>query len=196
MPPVQENIFIRQYKYPDAVHGYDALSVPKQLEGPGGNYSSETNPTLDFVELFEGLPKNPDGTIQTLDANGKYILYNNTMDLFANAEPRLRATVILPGDVFKGQSIEMRRGIYTGSAAGGINRLLPAGSTANYPTANLVTSSAVLQTPYTLPNGTKMNPAGASGVFISTSQPMGPVEVLLGFLFGNTWCLISLPQKS
>jgi hypothetical protein len=175
-----ENIFIRQYKYPDAVHGYDALSVPKQLEGPGGNYSSETNPTLDFVEMFEGLPKNADGTIQTLDANGKYILYNNTMDLFANAEPRLRATVILPGDMFKGQSIEMRRGIYTGSAAGGISALLPPGSTANYPTANMVASAAVLQTPYTLPNGTKMNPAGASGIFTNLAAG-GPGGSITGF---------------
>ena len=176
----QENIFIRQYKYPDAVHAYDALSVPKQLEGPGGNYSSETNPTLDFVEMFEGLPKNPDGTIQTLDASDKYILYNNTMDLFANAEPRLRATVILPGDMFKGQSIEIRRGIYTGSAAAGISRLLPAGSTANYPTANIVGSAAVLQTPYTLPNGTKMNPAGASGVFTNLAAN-GPGGSITGF---------------
>jgi len=176
----QENIFVRQYKYPDAVHGYDALSVPKQLEGPGGNYSSETNPTLEFVEMFEGLPKNPDGTIQTLDAGGKYILYNNTMDLFANAEPRLRATVILPGDMFKGQSIEIRRGIYTGSAAGGISPLLPAGSTANYPTTNIVTSAAVLQTPYTLPNGTKMNPAGASGVFTNLAAN-GPGGSITGF---------------
>jgi hypothetical protein len=175
-----ENIFIRQYKYPDAVHGYDALSVPKQLEGPGGNYSSETNPTLNFVELFEGFPKNPNGTIQTLDAGGKYILYNNTMDLFANAEPRLRATVILPGDVFKGQSIEIRRGIYTASAAGGISPLLPAGSTANYPTANIVGSAAVLQTPYTLPDGTKMNPAGASGVFTNLAAG-GPGGSLTGF---------------
>jgi hypothetical protein len=175
-----ENIFIRQYKYPDAVHGYDALSVPKQLEGPGGNYSSETNPTLDFVEQFEGLPKNPDGTIQTMNGGGKYILYNNTMELFANAEPRLRATVILPGDMFKGQSIEIRRGIYKGSAAGGISRLLPAGSTANYPTANIVTSAAVLQKPDTLPNGTLMNPAGASGVFTNLAAN-GPGGSITGF---------------
>jgi hypothetical protein len=175
-----ENIFIRQYKYPDAVHGYDALSVPKQLEGPGGNYSSETNPTLNFVELFEGLPKNADGTFQTLDANGKYILYNNTMDAFVNAEPRLRATVILPGDVFKGQSIEMRRGIYIGSAAGGISRILPAGSTSAYPTATVVGSAAVLQTPYALPNGTKMNPAGASGIFTNLAAG-GPGGSLTGF---------------
>ena len=175
-----ENIFIRQYKYPDAVHAYDALSVPKQLEGPGGNYSSETNPTLDFVEQFEGLPKNADGTIQTLDAFGKYILFNNTMDLFANVEPRLRATVILPGDVFKGQNIEFRRGIYTGSAASGISRLLPAGSTANYPTANIVGSAAVAQTAYTLPNGTKMNPAGLSGVFTNLAAG-GPGGTITGF---------------
>jgi hypothetical protein len=179
-PSSQENIFIRQYKYPDAVHGYDALSVPKQLEGPGGNYSSETNPTLNFVEMFEGLPKNPNGTFQTLDANGKYILYNNTMDPFANAEPRLRATVILPGDMFKGQSIEIRRGIYTGSSAGGIAPLLPAGSTANYPTTNIVGSAAVLQTPYTLPDGTKMNPAGLSGVFTNLGAG-GPGGSITGF---------------
>lgn len=160
-----EVIFVRQYKYPDAVHGWDALNVPEQLEGPGGNYSSETNPTLNFVEMFEGFPKNPDGTIQTIDANGKYILYENTMDLFANAEPRLRATVILPGDVFKGQNIEIRRGIYTGPAAGGIDRLLSANSTLAYPSANLVTSSTDNQTLYTLPDGTKMAPAGKSGIF-------------------------------
>jgi hypothetical protein len=159
-----ENIFVRQYHYPESVHGYDSYNVPRQLMGANG-YSSEINPTLNFVEMFDGLPKNADGTLKTLDASGKYIMYTNTMDLFANAEPRLRATVILPGDVFKGQSIEIRRGIYTGSSAGGINRLLPAGSTSNYPTDNLVVSSNGAQTPYKLPDGTTMNPAGLSGVF-------------------------------
>lgn len=160
-----EVIFIRQYKYPDAVHAWDALNVPEQFEGPGGNYSSETNPTLNFVEMFEGIPKNPDGTIQVLDANGKYLLFDKTMDLFLNAEPRLRATVILPGDIFKGESIEIRRGIYTGAVGTGIDKLVPINSTINYPSTNLVTSSVKNQTLFTLPNGTKMAPAGASGVF-------------------------------
>jgi hypothetical protein len=127
-------------------------------------YSSEVNPTLNYVELFDGIPKNADGTIKTT-TGGKYDLYANTMDLFANAEPRLRATVILPGDQFKGVNIEIRRGIYTGSSAGGISPLLPAGSTSNYPTTNIVQSSNATQEPYTLPDGTKMNPAGLSGVF-------------------------------
>ncbi len=160
----KENIFVREYQYPNSVHGYDAYNVPRQLIGPNG-YSSEVNPTLNFVEMFDGIPKNADGTIQNLNSSGQYNLYTNTMDLFANAEPRLRATVILPGDVFKTQSIEIRRGIYTGSASGGINPLLPAGSRSQYPTGNLVTSSTASQTPYTLPGGALMNPAGLSGIF-------------------------------
>lgn len=159
-----ENIFVREYQYPNSVHGYDAYNVPRQLIGPNG-YSAEVNPTLNFVEMFDGLPKNPDGTLQTLDASGHYLLFNKTMDLFADAEPRLRATVILPGDMFKGQSIEIRRGIYTGPVAGGISPLLPAGSKAQYPLTNLVVSATADQKPYKLPDGTLMNPAGASGVF-------------------------------
>jgi len=163
-PASKENVFVREYQYPNSVHGYDAYNVPRQLIGPNG-YSSEVNPTLNFVEMFGGLPKNPNGTLQTLDATGHYILYTNTMDLFANVEPRLRATIILPGDVFKGQSIDIRRGIYTGPVAGGISPLLPAGSRSQYPTANLVTSSTSTQTAYQLPGGGLMNPAGLSGIF-------------------------------
>jgi hypothetical protein len=53
----KEAIFVRQFKYPDLTHMWDALNVPKQLEGPQGNYSSETLPTLNFVEMYEGLSK-------------------------------------------------------------------------------------------------------------------------------------------
>lgn len=159
-----ENIFVRQYRFPESVHGYDAYNVPRQLMG-GNGYSSSVAPTLNFVEMFEGIPKNANGTIRTLDANGNYVLYDNTFDLFANVEPRLRATVILPGDVFKGESIEIRRGIYTGSTDNGIGKLIPENSTSTYPTKDLVTSANANQTPYRLPDGTLMNPAGKSGVF-------------------------------
>ena len=79
---------------------------PRQLIG-GNGYSAENCPTLDFVEMFDGFPKNPDGTIKVFDANGKYLMYNKVTDLFANAEPRLRAYVILPGEAFKGEAIEI-----------------------------------------------------------------------------------------
>ena len=160
----EENIFVKEYQYPQSVHGYDSYNVPRQSMGANG-YSSEVCPTLNFVEMFDGLPKNADGTLQVLDASGKYKFYNGTFDLFANAEPRLRATVILPGDEFKGDNIEIRRGIYTGETGSGVSPLLPQGSTANYPAGNIVSSSNANQVPYTLPDGTQMNPAGLSGVF-------------------------------
>ena len=42
-------------------------------------------------------------------------MYNKPMDFFKNAEPRLRAYVIFPGDVFKGKEIEIYAGVYTGN---------------------------------------------------------------------------------
>jgi hypothetical protein len=160
-----ENIFVRMYKYPDAVHWYDYNNIPRQLWNNGG--AAQTNPTLNFVEMFEGLPKNPDGSFQTTDASGKYLLYDNLAGPFVNAEPRLRGTVLMPGDAFKGVTIEMRRGIYTGPVAAGITRLLPLGSTANYPSTNFISQAGpeITTAFVTLPDGTRMNAAGASGFY-------------------------------
>jgi hypothetical protein len=171
-----ENIFIRQYKYPDAVHWYDYNNVPRQLWSGGG--AAQTNPTLNFVEMFEGLPKNPDGTFQTTDASGNYILYDNLNDPFVNAEPRLKGTVLFPGDVFKGVTIELRRGIDTSSAGGVYSRLLPVGSTAAYPTNRLVSQSGpgVTSGIVTLPNGTKMNAAGESGFYTNINGVAGNIS--------------------
>jgi hypothetical protein len=117
-----ENIFIKEYQYPDIAHGYDSYCVPRQLMG-GNGYSAGSCPTLDFVEMFDGFAKNDDGTINVFDENGKYLMFDKVTDIFANAEPRLRAYVIFPGDVFKGEEIEIRRGIFTGDASNGIEPL-------------------------------------------------------------------------
>ena len=171
-----ENIFIRMYKYPDAVHWYDYNNVPRQLWNNGG--AAQTNPTLNFVEMFEGLPKNPDGTFQTTDANGKYILYDNLSGPFVNAEPRAKGTLLFPGDVFKNVTIEMRRGIYTGPTAGGISRLLPLGSTAAYPATNFISQAGpeITSAFVTLPDGTKMNAAGASGFYTNINGVAGGIS--------------------
>jgi hypothetical protein len=170
-----ENIFIRQYKFPDAVHWYDYNNLPRQLWNGGG--AAQTNPTLNFVEMFEGLPKNSDGSFKTTDPDGKYLLYDNLNDPFVNAEPRLKGTVLFPGDVFKGVTIELRRGVYTGPIAGGIARLLPVGSTAAYP-ASVVSQSGpdFASGVVTLPNGTKMNAAGASGFYTSINGVAGTIS--------------------
>lgn len=98
-----ENIFVKQYHYPEKTHSWDALNVPLQLAGADG-YSSVMCPTLDYIELYGPLAVN--------DANGLPRRFTDRMELFANAEPRMRASVILPGDVFKGQVIDVQRGIY------------------------------------------------------------------------------------
>jgi len=112
-----ENIYVKEYKYPTLTHGFDAYSAPFIFRAP---LASGTCPSLDFLELFDGFDRYPDGTVKVTDGNsnnqGKYLMFDTPMDFFKNAEPRLRAYVIFPGDKFKGKEIEIRAGVYTGSA--------------------------------------------------------------------------------
>jgi hypothetical protein len=112
-----ENIYVKEYSYPTVTHGFDAYSAPFIFKAP---LASGTCPTLDFMELFEGFDRYADGTVKVTtgssSTDGDYLLFDKPLDFFKNAEPRLRAYVIFPGDVFKGQEIEIRSGVYTGNA--------------------------------------------------------------------------------
>lgn len=111
-----ENIYVKEYTYPAFTHGYDAYSAPFIFKAP---LASGTCPTLDFLELYDGFDRYPDGTIKVTtgssNTEGNYLMFDSPRDFFENAEPRLRAYVIFPGDVFKGREIEVRAGVYTGS---------------------------------------------------------------------------------
>ncbi|UII21401.1 RagB/SusD family nutrient uptake outer membrane protein [Fulvivirga ligni] len=115
-PASMENIFVKEYTYPTSTHGYDAYSAPFIFKAP---LASGTCPTLDFLEMYEGFDRYPDGSIRvtngSTNSQGDYLMYDSPMDFFENAEPRLRAYVIFPGDVFKGKNIEIRGGVYTGA---------------------------------------------------------------------------------
>ena len=204
-----ENIYIKEYAYQDQAHGYDAYNIPRQLMGANG-YSAGNCPTLDFVELFDGIDKNSDGTIKVFDENGKYIMFDDILDIFKNAEPRLRANVIFPGDIFKGTVIDIRRGIYTGSIANGISPLMTQNGITNYEfsgstnytnvdafrgtgaysekvlhlSANGTTHDIV-----TLPNGTRMNGGGLSGPFSSDNTC-----AMTGFVV-RKWLNPNMPQE-
>ncbi len=205
-----ENIYIKEYKYPDLTHGYDCYNIPRQLMG-GNGYSAGNCPTLDFVELFDGMAKNADGTIKVFDANGKYLMFDNVTDIFANAEPRLRAYVILPGDVFKGEAIDIRRGIYTGDATNGISplRIMNSGSPdytvagpSNYNQVDaykalgafagkkslFLSQNGTTHETVTLANGSVMNAGGKSGPF--TSDGTG---AMTGFVV-RKWLNPNMPQ--
>jgi len=203
-----ENIFVKEYKYPDLAHGYDSYNIPRQLIG-GNGYSSGNNPTLEYVQLFDGIPKNPDGTIKTLDANGKYVLYDNITDFFKDAEPRLKAFVILPGETFKGEAIDIRHGIYTGNTAGGIAPLRTVNGRVDYSLAGptkytetdayrgtgtfsskvLFVSSQQGDEIVTLPNGSKMAASGRSGPFTNDATC-----AMTGFTI-RKWLNPNMPQS-
>ena len=104
-----ENIFVKYYDATNSTHDYDESVQPAQTKS-GGN-DSEVNPSIDFVEMFDGIAKDKNGHFKNIDDNGKYYLYSSPLSAFATAEPRLRATVILPMDTYRNQTIEIRRGI-------------------------------------------------------------------------------------
>lgn len=169
----KENIFVKYFMYPDCVHSYDCFAQPTQTSTGGSN--TEICPTLDFVEMFEGFEKDEDGHFKNFDADGYYRLYETTMEPFRNAEPRLRATVLLPGDEFKGESIEIRRGIWVG-AGDKISPLLPPGTYNFYDDQPAYVDDATSllklakresqnteENAILLKDGTKMKRAGKSG---------------------------------
>lgn len=111
-----ENIYVKEYAYPTSTHAFDSYNLPRTFKAP---LNCGTCPTADFVELFDGFEHYDDGTLKVTTGNsnvsGTYVMYNKPMDFFKNAEPRLRAYVIFPGDVFKGKEIEIYAGVYTGN---------------------------------------------------------------------------------
>ena len=104
-----ESIFIRQYNLNNSVHSFDAVYCPHRMTT---TYGDRYCVTLDFVELFDGLPLDPKtGHLKTTDDEGNYLVYNNEKELFQNAEPRLRGSVMLPGETYKGVTLDMRAGV-------------------------------------------------------------------------------------
>ncbi len=184
----RENILVREYTYPTLTHGIDAYSSPYIFRAP---LSSGTCVTLDFLELFDGFDRYSDGTVKVTTGNtntqGEYLLYDKPMDFFADAEPRLRAYVIFPGDVFKNQEIEIRMGVYTGNEP--IQPLFSDYSYANattqyqhstaYANGELVLSPGPeTQQTVTLADGTTIYAAGANGPFYDTGE-----SAMTGLLF-------------
>lgn len=175
----EENIFVKEYLYPSLTHGLDAYSSPFIFRDP---LCSGSCPSLDFVELFDGFDRYDDGTIRVTDGadntKGHYLMFDTTMDFFKNAEPRLRAYVILPGDNFRNVEIEIRAGVYTGSVPVSPlwNDYSYSRATSNY-YQNLPQYTSSPKTLYLSPraqsgqeiveleDGSKMTAAGANGPF-------------------------------
>lgn len=110
----KESIFIRKFDYLNWAHSYDAIMSPLRMTL---TYGGRFAPTLNWVELFDGLPVDPlTGRFSGLDANGNYIVYDNCHQLWDGAEPRLRGSLLLPGTTYKGVKLDIRAGLFVSSA--------------------------------------------------------------------------------
>jgi hypothetical protein len=106
----KESIWLRKYDYSKWAHSYDAVMSPPRM---CVTYGDRFNPTLDWVELFDGLPLNNSGHFSAFDENGNYIVYNNCQQLWNNVEPRLMANLLIPGSVIKGgMKVDLRGGVF------------------------------------------------------------------------------------
>lgn len=127
-----EVIFAKDYKLQSGrVQGWTLWSQPRSNaeEQQGGRL----NPSLNLVQSFELL----DNTFAPLPINapgGGYRYYSDPQDLFANRDPRLAATVILPGSSFKDKPVDIWAGyirnngsIVTGDNFGAKGKLEPNG---------------------------------------------------------------------
>jgi starch-binding outer membrane protein, SusD/RagB family len=104
-----EQILSEYYLYGYKTHTWDCYVIPFGIRGPNG-FSSRINPTLDVVEQFEYVDGTP-GTLK-IGTPASPIFYANPTDLFANKDPRMLASIIVPFSTFKGSVIDIQSGIY------------------------------------------------------------------------------------
>lgn len=104
-----EYIFQKQYNVAGGKgHDWDKRNAPFSFRG--GGWGCGIAPTLEMLEAYEYL----DGTIQPLqltDKNGNPVRLEDPYELFQGRDPRLYATIYLPGSPIQNSIMEWRRGV-------------------------------------------------------------------------------------
>ncbi|MDR2968921.1 MAG: RagB/SusD family nutrient uptake outer membrane protein [Tannerellaceae bacterium] len=104
-----EYIFQKQYNVAGGKgHDWDKRNAPFSYNG--GSWGCGVAPTLEMIESYEYTDGSP-GDLKIEDENGKPYEFNNPIDLFEGKDPRLFASVYLPGSLCKGSNVEWQRGI-------------------------------------------------------------------------------------
>ncbi|MDR1723769.1 MAG: RagB/SusD family nutrient uptake outer membrane protein [Tannerella sp.] len=85
-------------------HSWDGCTMPSRNGRFASWPGSEIYPTLETVELFQKLPVE--------DADDKPIRFNDRADLMKGLEPRLLASVYFHGMSLRGNTVDLRRGVY------------------------------------------------------------------------------------
>lgn len=104
-----EYIFQKQYSVAGGkAHSWDKRNAPFSYRA--GGWGCGIAPTLELVEAYEYVDGS-EGTLKIADANGKQVRYDDPIDIFKNKDPRLFASVYLPGSPCQSTKIEWKRGI-------------------------------------------------------------------------------------
>jgi len=194
-----ESVFIRNYEFGVYKHCFDAIySPPRMATEWGSRYCL----TLDWVELFNGLPIDPNtGHLKVTDDEGNYIVYKSAGEIFENAEPRLRACMMIPGRTYKNVELDIRRGLIDESIdpSTKIKKFIPddGNSTSAYTNNEFFkqyvitnTQNVLAQTPHVTSKGIKLNINGLDG-----PDNGGSRNTQTGF-HGRKWLDMSLTQST
>ena len=100
-----ENIFCKYFQRTVNAHGWDVYFVPYQYRGNG--FSSNMNPTLEFVEMFE----HKDGTPANFAERAKDTYFDDPSELFQNMDARFGGSIIYPNAIFKGEPCSIQKGL-------------------------------------------------------------------------------------
>lgn len=100
-----ENIFCKYFQRNVNAHGWDVYFVPYQYRGNG--FSSNMNPTLEFVEMFE----HKDGTPANFAERAKDTYFEDPSELFQNMDARFGGSIIYPNAIFKGEPCSIQKGL-------------------------------------------------------------------------------------
>lgn len=106
----KEYIFQKQYDVAGGKgHDWDKRNAPFSYRG--GGWGCGMAPTLEMVEAYEYMDGSK-GDLKIYDADGVTPRrFENTIDLFANKDPRLFASIYLPGSPCQNTHVEWMRGV-------------------------------------------------------------------------------------
>ena len=104
-----EYIFQKQFNVAGGKgHDWDKRNAPFSYRA--GGWGNGVAPTLEMIESYEYTDGNA-GTLNLKNIDGTDRRYNTPYELFTGKDPRLFASVYLPGSPCKGSNIEWLRGI-------------------------------------------------------------------------------------
>ena len=90
-------------------HSFSFANIAQSMNEDNDN-GSDLCPTLGFVETYQ-LLDGTDAKLADKDAGGNYIAYDNVSDIFEGRDYRLQGTCLLPGQTFKGATLDVQAGV-------------------------------------------------------------------------------------